>query len=113
MTARVEIAAAAGRRLPVAGLRTADIAEATIAATFIEEAAAVIAGVERFAATGTAIVVVLDGKATSAFPDKSIQKIFASVRDARRARPGTLARYTIGRVFWMASRRGRNRFVSR
>jgi hypothetical protein len=59
------------------------------------------------------VVAVVDGKATSAFPDKSIQNRLGSVRAARRARPSTLARYGIGRVFWMVSRRGRNRFVSR
>jgi hypothetical protein len=55
------------------------------------------AGVGRFAAA--AIVVVLDGKATSVFRDKSIQKLFIWVRADRSARPRTLARYGIGRVF--------------
>jgi hypothetical protein len=59
-----------------------------------------------------AIVAVVDGKATSGFPDKSNQKRLGSVRTARRARPRTLARYVIGRVFWMARRRGRSRFVT-
>jgi hypothetical protein len=43
---------------------------AATAATFKAEVAAVVAGVGRFAAA--TIVVVLNGKATSAFPDKSI-----------------------------------------
>jgi hypothetical protein len=47
------------------------------------------------------VVVVVDGKETSGFPDKSIQRLFALVRVARRARPRTLVRYAIGRVFWM------------
>jgi hypothetical protein len=71
----------------------------------------VVAVVERF--TAAVIVVVPDRKATSAFPDKSIQNLFASVRTARSAHPSTLARYAIGRVFWMATRRARSRFVSR
>jgi hypothetical protein len=75
------------------------------------EAEATVVGVGRFAAA--AIVVVLVGKATSAFPDKSVQKLFTSVRVARRALPSTLVRYVIGRLFWMARRRGLSRFVTR
>jgi hypothetical protein len=45
------------------------------------------------------VVAVVDGKATSGLPDKSIQKLFASARVARRACPRTLVRYAIGRVF--------------
>jgi hypothetical protein len=71
----------------------------------------VVVGVGTLAAA--AIVIAVDGKATSAFPDKSIQKELGSVRTARSAQPNTLARYGIGRVFWMARRRGRNLFVSR
>jgi hypothetical protein len=94
-----------GRLLATAVVK-AGITEAATAATF-----AVAVGVGRFAAA--AIVAVVDGKATSGFPDKSNQKLFASVRTARSARPSTLARYAIGRVFWMAQTRGRSRFVSR
>jgi hypothetical protein len=74
-------------------------------------AAVFVAGVGRFAVS--VVVTVVDGKATSAFIDKSIQKLFTSVRTARRARPSTLARYAIGRVFWMARTRGRSLLVSR
>jgi hypothetical protein len=76
----------------------------TAAATFVIAAAVVDVG--RLAAT--AIVAVLGGKATSAFPVKSIQKLFASLRTARRARPSTPARCGIGRVIWMARTRGRS-----
>jgi hypothetical protein len=112
MVALVEVAASAEGRLPFTVVTKADITEAVIGATFAVEVAAVVAVVGRFAAA-TAVFVVLDGNATSTFSDKSIQKLFTSVRVARSARPSTLLRYAIGLVFWMASRRGRNRFVSR
>ncbi len=64
-------AAEAVGRLPGAVVDKVDITEAATAATFAGEIAVAVAGVGRFAAA--AIVVVLDGKATSAFPDKSIQ----------------------------------------
>ena len=59
--ALVTVAAVTAGRLPVA-------------------VAVAVAGVERFAAA--TIVVVLDGKATSVFPDRSTRKLFASVRAA-------------------------------
>jgi hypothetical protein len=59
------------------------------------------------------VVAVVDGKATSEFPDKSIQQRLGSVRTAKRAGPSTLARYTSGRVFWMARTRDQCRFVAR
>jgi hypothetical protein len=74
----VTVATAALGRLPVVVVAKADITEAATAATFAVEVAVAAAGVERFAAA--TIVVALDGKATSAFPDKKIQKEFASVR---------------------------------
>ena len=84
----------------------------TVAATAAAfEVPAAVADVGRLAAT--VIVVVVDGKAISAFPDKIIQKLFALLRAARRARPSTLARYSTGRVFWMARTRDRSLFVSR
>jgi hypothetical protein len=113
VAALVAVAVAAVGRLPVAVVAKADITEVATAATFAVEAAAAAAcvGVGRLAAGGT--VVIVDGKATSGFPDKSIQNLFASVRAARRARPSTLAWYAIGRAFWMARTRGRSLFVSR
>jgi hypothetical protein len=69
VVALVAAAEVAPGALPVAVVVKADITEAATAATFAGEIA-VAAGVGRFAAA--AIVVVLDGKATSAFPDKSI-----------------------------------------
>jgi hypothetical protein len=102
---------AAVGRLPVAVVVKVGTIKAATAATLAVEVAAVVAGVGRFIA---AIVVDLDGKATSAFPDKSIQNLFASVRvDRRRAKPSTLARYAMERGFWMVRRRGRSLFVSR
>jgi hypothetical protein len=77
-------------------------AVAATAATFAVEVAAAVAGVGRFEAA--AIVVILDGKETPAFPDKSIQTLFASVRAASSARISTLARCGIGRMFWMATK---------
>ncbi len=74
----------------VVALVKAEVREATTAAAFAVDEAAVVAGGGRFAAA--AIVVALDGKATSEFPDISIQRLFALVRAARRARPSTLAR---------------------
>ena len=62
---------------------------AIAAVTF--EVAAAVAGVGRFAAS--VVVAAVDGKAISAFPDKSIQKLFASLRAARSARPSSLVRY--------------------
>ena len=60
------------------------------------------------------IVAVVGGKATSGFPDKSIQKLLiVLVQTARRARPSTLARQVSRRVCWMARTRGRILFVSR
>jgi hypothetical protein len=72
----VTVATAALGRLTVVVVAKADITEAATAATFAVEVAVAVAGVGRFAAA--AIVVVPGGKATSAFPNKSIQKIFAS-----------------------------------
>jgi hypothetical protein len=103
----VVVDTAAVGRLAGAVVVKADILEVATAATFEVEVAAAIVGVSgRFA---VAIVVVPDENATSAFPDKSIQKRLGSVRTARSARPRTLARYGIGRVLCMA----RTRFVSR
>jgi hypothetical protein len=113
VVALVAADAAALRRLPVAVVVKADVTEAPAATFAVEGAAAVAAGVGRLAAgVVVAIVVLVDGKATSGFPDKSIQKRLGSLCTARKARPRTLARYVIGRVFWMARRRGRSRFVS-
>jgi hypothetical protein len=96
---------AAVGRLAVAEFVKASFAEAvTAAATFV--IAAAVADVGRPAATS--IVAVLERKATSAFPVKSIQKLFASLRTAGRARPSNPARCGIGRVFWMARTRGRS-----
>ena len=63
-------------------------------------------GTGRFAAG--IVVAVVGGKVTSAFPDKSIQKLFALVREARRARPRSLVRYAIlGEFFgWQAGAGG-------
>jgi ABC-type sugar transport system ATPase subunit len=91
VAASVTTSAAVLRRLLVPVVVEADITEAATVATFAVEVTAAVAA--------AAIVVVLDGKATSAFPDKSIQKLFGSVRAARSARPSTLARYGIARVF--------------
>ena len=85
-------------------------AEVMVTAAVFELALALL-GSRRFVAA--AIVAVVDGKATSAFPDKSIQKLFASLRAARRACPSTPVRYGIGRVVWMARTRGRSLFVAR
>jgi hypothetical protein len=68
----VAVAAAVGR--PVVA---AVITRPAKAAPSIVEIAAAAAGVGRFAAA--AIAVVADGKVTSAFPDNSIQKLFALV----------------------------------
>jgi hypothetical protein len=84
MAACVAVAAVAAGRLAVALVVKAEVAEAK-------------AGEGKFATAS--IVVLLDGKATSAFPDKNIQNIFALARVDRRARPSNLARYAIGRVF--------------
>jgi hypothetical protein len=85
---------------------------AATASIFVIEVVAM-AGVGVGRVIASVVVVVANGKVTSAFPGKSIQKIFASVRAARSARPITLTRYGIGRVLWMERTRGRNRFVSR
>jgi hypothetical protein len=90
VTALEVAAAVAVRRLPVAEVVLSDTTEAAIAATSAVEVVAAAVGVVRLAAA--AIVVVLDGKATSAFPDKSIQKLFAPLRADGSARPRTLAR---------------------
>jgi hypothetical protein len=113
MAASIAVAAAAAGRLPVAVVIKVDITEAMIAVNKLPGLAAevAVAGVGMLAAA--AIVVLLDGKATYAFPAKSIQKRFGSLRTARSARPSTLAQYAVGRVFWIARRRGRSRFVSR
>jgi hypothetical protein len=59
-------------RLPVIVVVKTDITEAATAATCAAEVAAVlVVGAGRFAAS--VVVAVVDGKATSAFPDKSIQ----------------------------------------
>ncbi len=106
----IAAAAAATWRLPVAVVVKADMTGAATAAAYVVEGA-VAAGVGGFTAAAT--VVALVAKATSAFPDNSIQTPFASVRIDTSARPRSLARYAIGRDFWMASRRGRSRFVAR
>jgi hypothetical protein len=74
------------------------ILEVAAAAAFVVEAAAAAAvvGVDVGRFVAAAIVVVLKRKATSAFPDKSIQKLFGSVRADRSALPRTLTRYGIG-----------------
>mgnify|MGYP000172994726 CR=1 FL=1 len=102
--------AAVGILLAVAEFVKASFAELIAAAATLVRAAAA-PNVGRLAAIK--IVAVLDGKATSGFPDKSIQKLFASLRVARRARPSTRVRYEVGRVIWMARTRGRSSFVSR
>jgi hypothetical protein len=58
-------------------------------------------------AAGAVITVVDGNRATSAFPDKSIQKRLGLVRAERSALPKILARYGIGRICWMARRHGR------
>jgi hypothetical protein len=65
-------AAAIGRLLFVVVVK-ADITEVATVATFAVEVAAAVAGIGMFAAT--AIAVVLDRKATSVFPDKSINNM--------------------------------------
>jgi 3-methyladenine DNA glycosylase/8-oxoguanine DNA glycosylase len=105
ITAKAPVVQATGVAVTV----TAAVA-ATAAAFEVALAAVTVAGVGRFAAD---VVLAINGEATSAFPDKSIQKLFASVRADRRALPKTLARYVIGRAFWMARMRGRSLFVSR
>ena len=67
MAALVAVTAVAGGRLPVAEAVKVDTTEAEIAAGISVEEAATVAGEGRSAAA--AIVVALDGKATSAFPD--------------------------------------------
>ena len=52
-------------------------AVAKIKAAFAVDVVALVAGVGRFKAA--TIVVILDAKPTSVFPDKSIQNLFASV----------------------------------
>jgi hypothetical protein len=69
------------------------------AATFVVEVAAAPVDVAGSLAIAGVIVALADGKETSGFPDKIIQKLLTSVRADRRARPSTLARYVIGRVF--------------
>jgi hypothetical protein len=102
--ALVTVAAAALGGPRAAVVVKVDNTDAVTAATFAVEVGVAVAGVGRFAAA--AIAVVLDGKATSAFPDNSIQKLFTSVRTATSARLSTLARYVIGREFWRVSRPG-------
>jgi hypothetical protein len=75
------------------------------------EVAAAVAGVGRF--TAGVVLEVVDGKATSAFPDIIIHTLSGSIRKATSVSPSTLARYVIGRVFWMARTRGRSQFVWR
>jgi hypothetical protein len=86
-----EVAAVLGTLLAAVVVKT-DITEVATAARFAVEvyAAAAVPGVGKFAAA--AIVVTLDGKATSEFPDRSSQKPFASVRVARRTLPSALVR---------------------
>jgi hypothetical protein len=84
----------------------------TATAAVFEVAVAVL-GAGRFVRVAGVVVAVVDGKATSAFPNKNIQNRFGSIRAAKRACPSTLARYTNGHDFWMARTRSRNRFVSR
>jgi hypothetical protein len=89
----------------------AGITEAATKAAFVGyKVASAATGVGSFAAT--AIQVVFDGKATS-FPDKSVHRLLTLDHMARSARLSTLVRYAIGSGFWMARRRGRNRFISR
>jgi hypothetical protein len=85
--------------------RNSLVAAVTATAAAFEVTAAV-PGVGRFAAG-----MVVGGKAILAFRHKRSQRPFTLVRAARRALPRTLVRDEIGS--WMASRRGRNRFVSK
>jgi hypothetical protein len=94
---RIAAAAAVVRRPPVAVVVKADVIKAVTAAgaaTFVVEVAVV--GVGRLSVA--AIVGVLEGNITSIFPDKTIQRRFASLRADRRALPTTLVRYVIGSV---------------
>ncbi len=88
-----EQAEAQGAAAPAAGSKPIVV----LVKMMTEAFSVAVAGVGRLAAV--TIVFVLDRKATSGFADKSIQTRFALVRDARRARPSTLARYGIERVF--------------
>jgi hypothetical protein len=71
---------------------------APLVAAFAEAPA--VAGVGTFAAG--VFLAVVDRKATSAFPNKSIQKRLLSVR-GRRARPSIFVWFVIGRVWAIAS----------
>jgi hypothetical protein len=103
----------AAEAVVVEPVRVAVTATAAVAATAAAlEVAVAVAGVGRLTA-GVVVAVAVNGKATSAFPDKNIQHRLASVRVATSARPRTLARYAIGRAFWMARTRDRYIFVSR
>jgi uncharacterized Ntn-hydrolase superfamily protein len=99
VAALIAVTRAAPGRLPVAAVVKADITEAVTAAMFAVEVAAAAAGVDRGRFAAAAIVVVLDGKATSAFPDKSIQKLFASLRVDRSALPRNWHGMKLGETF--------------